>query len=41
MYDRREETFGIWSDTIGAEFSNLELFVSSAEGMVHPSQSPN
>lgn len=25
MYDRREDTFGIWSDTVGSEFSNVML----------------
>jgi hypothetical protein len=25
VYDRRENTFGIWSDTVGSEFSNVML----------------
>ena len=25
MYDRRENTFGIWSDTVGSEFANVKL----------------
>ncbi|MFZ4776245.1 MAG: hypothetical protein ACOYM3_12810 [Terrimicrobiaceae bacterium] len=25
MYDRRENTFGIWSDTVGSEFSKVML----------------
>jgi hypothetical protein len=25
IYDRRENTFGIWSDTVGAEFSDVTL----------------
>lgn len=25
MYDRREDTFGIWSDTVGSEFSHVML----------------
>jgi beta-fructofuranosidase len=25
MYDRRENTFGIWSDTVGSEFANVTL----------------
>jgi len=28
IYDRRENTFGIWSDTIGAEFGNATLRAS-------------
>jgi hypothetical protein len=27
MYDRRENTFGIWSDTVGSEFANVTLCV--------------
>ena len=25
MYDRRDDTFGIWADTVGAEFSDLQV----------------
>jgi hypothetical protein len=27
MYDRRENTFSIWSDTVGLEFANVTLRV--------------
>jgi hypothetical protein len=30
MYDRRENTFGIWADTIGREFSRVMLQSNTA-----------
>ncbi len=30
MYDRRENTFGIWSDTVGSEFASVTLQVPQA-----------